>query len=355
MSRVGVGHQEPQMGAIRLPLDDPAWIELIRTSADATPFHHPAWARTISDAYGFETFALASRRDDGTLRWGIPCAEIIGPLRRRRWVSLPFTDHVPLLSLAGSIDDPCADEIETLRTTAGISSVELRGGTNLNGYAPLSQSLRHVLELGDDPDTLFRTFHSSQVQRNVKKAQSEGVSVRRSTDADDVLQTFFKLHCLTRRRQGSPVQPRRFFDSLAENLIEPGLGWVSVASHQGVPVAAAVFLSWNDSIIYKFGASDHRCWNLRANHALFWDAIQWGIESGAKTLDFGRTEKNQEGLRAFKLAWAAEESELRYAVLTDNAPAPSRRRLVSVVEPVVKHSPLWFARLLGEVGYRFTA
>ena len=56
------------------------------------------------------------------------------------------------------------------------------------------------------------------------------------------------------------------------------------------------------------------------------EAIRWGCEHGMRTLDFGRTHWGQEGLRSFKLAWGAEERELRYRHL-GGVPAGRNARL----------------------------
>ena len=53
----------------------------------------------------------------------------------------------------------------------------------------------------------------------------------------------------------------------------PGHGFVLVAEHESVPVAAAVFLRHNGTVIYKYGASDDAAWAVRPNHAIFWRAI----------------------------------------------------------------------------------
>ena len=41
--------------------------------------------------------------------------------------------------------------------------------------------------------------------------------------------------------------------------------------------------------------------------------IKYLAEEGAETLHFGRTDKENQGLRRFKLSWGATEEEIRYA------------------------------------------
>jgi hypothetical protein len=80
------------------------------------------------------------------------------------------------------------------------------------------------------------------------------------------------------------------------------------------------------------------------------EAIRWGCSRGYRTLDLGRTHWGQGGLRAFKLAWGAEERELRYAYV-GQAPAP-RARLGGALATLIRRSPPVAGRLIGEVLYR---
>src|SRR5205823_13937697 len=65
--------------------------------------------------------------------------------------------------------------------------------------------------------------------------------------------------------------------------------------------------------VYKFGASDERLQELRANNLAMFEGIKYLAKGGAETLHFGRTDKENDGLRRFKLSWGATEKEISYA------------------------------------------
>src|SRR5262249_7797143 len=157
----------------------------------------------------------------------------------------------------------------------------------------------------------------------------------------------------TRRRQGVPVQPRRFFRLLWENTITTGLGSVLIVEVSAQPIAAAVFLAWNETVIYKFGASDPSAWSLRPNHLLFWHAIRAACEQEFRWFDFGRTDAGQEGLRNFKLSWGAAEEPLAYERLGGNPGSPPTEGMAArMLGPLIRHSPLLLCRASGEILYR---
>jgi lipid II:glycine glycyltransferase (peptidoglycan interpeptide bridge formation enzyme) len=213
----------------------------------------------------------------------------------------------------------------------------------------------HVLGLAADPDDLLPTFSKSQVRRNIVRSEREGVVVRHAERKSDLVDIYYDLHLRTRQRLGVPIQPRRFFELLWDRLLASGLGWLLIAEHGGRPVAGAVFLEWNGTTIYKFGASEADSWSVRPNHAIFWRAIRESCANGSRALDFGRTELANEGLRAFKAGWGTVEHPLVYTTL---GAAPSERgsgRLGAFLALTIRRSPRWVCRAMGETLYRYAA
>ena len=63
---------------------------------------------------------------------------------------------------------------------------------------------------------------------------------------------------------------------------------------------------------YAYGASDPGALHLAPNNLLFWEAIAWGCEQGFSVFDFGRTERDNQGLMQFKRGWGGTETPLPY-------------------------------------------
>jgi len=338
-----------------LELADPRWADFVAGHPAATPFHHPDWGRLVAGCYGFRAFALAISDATGRIRAGLPVVEVRHLHGEPKWVSLPFTDYCPPLSTRQ--EEPqlvCA--IQRASRAAGVRRVEVRAPLE-GASAPGRAALRHVLALDGDPARVYAGFHRSQVQRNIRRAEREGLTVRQAAHQQDLVGTFYQLHLRTRRRQGVPVQPRRFFRLLWESVISTGLGSLLIVEASARPVAAAVLLAWNGTVIYKFGASDASAWSLRPNHLLFWHAIRTACDQGYEWFDFGRTDIGQEGLRRFKLSWGAVEQPLIYGSLGGRTePAQAKEGMgAQVLGPVIRHGPLLLCRAVGETLYRYIA
>jgi CelD/BcsL family acetyltransferase involved in cellulose biosynthesis len=277
--------------------------------------------------------------------------EVRSGFRRPRWVSLPFTDRCPPLAADGATPGRLVDLADRARKQANVARLEVHADLPGRGVHRQPRGVAHVLSLSPDPELTFRAFSRSQVQRNVRKAERSGLTLRRADAPEDLTESFYKLHLRTRRRLGVPVQPRRFFDVLWHRLIAPGLGFVDLAYHGRLPVAGAVFLTAGRTVVYKYGASEPSSWPLRPNNLIFWDAIRWGCENGFAAFDFGRSELDNRGLRRFKSGWGAIEEPLVYATL---GAMPSRKGRVigaSLLPPLIRRGPLWFCRAIGEVAY----
>lgn len=317
---------------------------------DATAFHRPAWARTLARAYGFDAFA-AVRMEQEEIVAGAPMVAV-GGRRARRWISLPFTDVCPPLGDAHDVRALVAD-LERIRVAEGIEAVELRGAVGDVSNAVAVTGVLHELALGPGLEEVRSRFHPSQVRRNIERAKREGVEVQLETTREALLETFYRLHLLTRRRQGVPIQPRRFFTRLWEEMIAPGGGFVLVARLNNRAAAAAVFLDGNSTLTYKFGASDPGLLRARPNHAIFSTAIEWACRAGRETFDMGRTDHDNEGLRAFKASWGAGERPLVYTHL--GRPQAAARDRARLLRPLIRHSPTVVCRVLGEALYRRAA
>jgi CelD/BcsL family acetyltransferase involved in cellulose biosynthesis len=336
------------------PIADPDWTGLLERSPEATIFHHPAWLELLRRQYGYEMRAWCLRGPDG-IEAGIPVARISSRLTGSRLVSLPFSDSCPPL-LTGE-EDPVA----LAGLAEALAAESRRCGLDLTVRATLPAAARgfvrerfvsHELRLDPDPAAVEAGMAKNQIQA-ARKARREGLRGERRTDRA-ALDAFYALHLRTRRRLGVPTQPRRFIHRFAE-LFERGLGFVWLVEERGEPLAAAVFLTYNGTVTYKYSASDSARLAKRPNNLLLLEAIRWCCEAGYRRFDFGRTELENEGLRAFKRSWGATELDLAYTCLGDRAPDPEpepgslRERAMS---KTIQRSPALVGRLAGEALYR---
>jgi CelD/BcsL family acetyltransferase involved in cellulose biosynthesis len=334
------------------PIADPRWARFVDAAPGASVFAHPAWLELLARCYRYKFSALCVAGDDGELAVGMPLARVESRLTGRRLVSLPFSDFCPPVRAAGvapEADLRLAEALADLRRSTGLR-VEIHDAFPLVESAHMvSRFFLHRLELESDADAILGRASKSQ-KRGRAKALREGVTTRVGTDRA-ALDTFYGLHLRTRRRLGVPTQPRRFIRGF-EQLFARGLGYVLIAEYQGQPIAAAVYLTFGDTTLYKYGASDERHLELRPNNLVMAEAIRTACESGHTSFDFGRTDTANAGLARFKRSFGAAERELSYTYLADDVRAEGHGRLDKVLAGVIQRGPHWAGQAIGSALYR---
>jgi CelD/BcsL family acetyltransferase involved in cellulose biosynthesis len=305
------------------PLGDPRWEELLKRHSDASVFHSTAWLKALSQTYGYEPVVYTTSPPTEDLENGLVFCRIKSWLTGRRLVSLPFSDHC----------EPLVDEGDDLETFAAALEkeirrerwryIELRPLKSLEFAAALRQTTVtyhfHQLDLRPDIDTIFRNFHKDSTQRKIRRANREGLKYEEGT-TEALLDSFYRLLKMTRRRHKLPPQPREWFSNLV-NCFGETLK-IRIALKDGRPVAGMLTLRYKDTLVYKYGCSDSEYNNLGGVHLLLWRSIQEAKNSGLQFFDLGRTDADQTGLVTFKNRWGAARSRLaysRYAASGDSA------------------------------------
>ena len=295
------------------PLRDCRWAGFLERHPRASVFHTKAWLESLRRTYGYKPIAYTTSAPNQDLDNAVVFCSVDSWLTGRRLVSLPFSDHC----------EPLLDGAEDLRLFGEflqheigqnvVRYIEMRPLESLNIATGLHQSTLtytfHRLDLASDLGTLFRNFHKGSTQRKIRRAAREHLEYKEGS-SESLLDEFYRLFCLTRRRHSIPPQPKRWFRNLM-NCLGEALK-IRVAGKHGRIVAAMITISHKDTLVYKYGCSDPRFNNLGGMHLLFWKSIQEAKNSGLRFLDLGRTDAGQTGLSTFKSRWGASSSALTY-------------------------------------------
>jgi len=295
------------------PIRDPAWLDLVERHPRASVFHTPGWLEALKRTYGYEPFVLTTSPPGQELANGVVLCRVSSWLTGHRIVSVPFTDHCePLVDDLGELLCILA-ALRDKREGNGWKYVEIRPVESDLGASPhLSKSetfCLHRLDLHPSLEDLFRGFHKDCVRRKIRRAERERL-VYQEGRSEPLLEIFYRLMVLTRRRQLLPPQPITWFRNLIACLGDQLK--IHVASKEGQPLASILTLRHKTALVYKYGCSDQRFNNLGGTHLVFWKAIQEAKSSGLWELDMGRSDWSNRGLIKFKDRWGAARSRLTY-------------------------------------------
>ncbi len=336
------------------PILDNRWDELVASHPRASAFHHKGWLQALANTYGYRPTILTSTPPGNRLSNGIAFCEIKSWITGSRLVSLPFSDHAePLLNGNG---DSCELEewMKAGRREHHWKYIELRPLSwkmNREGILAASQSFWfHTLDLTPPLEELFRHLHRDCLQRRIRKAEREQLSYERGCSGP-LLDEFYRLLVITRRRHRLLPQPRAWFRNLAASMgsdLE-----LRLARKDGVAIAAILTLRHRRTVVYKYGCSDEQFHRLAAMPFLFWRLIEESKAEGAEQLDFGRTDLDNDSLTEFKDRFGTSRKKLTYlrhpvSAAESNGLAPylpAARRIFSVL-------PDALSSLAGNVAYR---
>ncbi len=336
------------------PLRDPRWNELLLKHPAATVFHMPQWLEALRRTYRYEPVVFTTSSPGQELTDGIVMCRVNSWLTGRRLVSLPFSDHCdPLVSSTDAFD----------RLLSGIKMEAARNKYKYIEFRPLNLSpgsesgldnsesfCLHKLDLDQTAAQLFGGFHKDCVQRKIHRAAREGL-VYEEGHSDALLQKFYELQLITRRRQQLPPQPLSWFRNLAscmgENLK------VRIVSKDHKHIASILTIQFRRTLIYKYGSSDKLFSNLGGMQLLFWKAIQEAKGEGLLEFDLGRSESDNEGLIQFKDRLGATRTTLTYWRHSSLRAARSREPWkVGMAKRVFSHLPGTWLAGTGSLLYR---
>jgi hypothetical protein len=348
VSRPAVAASAPRLVE---PLAHPGWDAAVARLPGAAIFHQTPWLRLIRETYGHLPLAWISGPPESPSA-ALVVVEVTSPLTGRRGVGVPFADHVPPLAPDAGVGSRLLATARQEGARRGWKHLEVRGWLAEAGEPPAPPSTSfwgHVLDLPAAEDVpAYTEALAPAARRALRRAEAAGLTLTVSSAEAD-LNAFYGLFCRTRRRHGTPPPPAGFFQRLRQLLLVSGRGVIVLARAGSRPVAGAIYLHSGATVHYKYGASDERDQQLRANNLVMHHAIVWHARQGFSQLDFGRTSLGNDGLRRFKLAWGPRETRLDYLrfALPSGQPISAPDRAGGWQTPFFRHLPLGVNRLLG--------
>lgn len=336
------------------PIHDLEWLGLIDRHPQASVFHTPGWLEALKRTYGYEPVVLTVSSSSHEVTNGLVLCRVSSWVTGRRIVSLPFSDHCePLVNNREELRS-ILEALREERNGNGWKYIEIRPAEGdlaaVPGFTRFKNFCLHRLDLRPALPDIFQRFHKDCVQRKIWRAEREGLGYEEGR-SEMLLEKFYRLLVLTRRRQFLLPQPLSWFRNLITCMGDKLK--IHVVSKDGQPVASVLTLSYKSAVVYKYGCSDKRLSNLGGTHLIFWKVIQDAKDRGFEEFDMGRSDWDQAGLVRFKDRWGAARSTLTYwrhgAVPANHVNSFSKSLFA---RQIFDHAPSGFLSTTGTILYR---
>lgn len=282
------------------------WDAFVRQSAGWTHFHLWGWRSVIERTHGHECPYLAARDDHGTLVGVLPLVRVRSRLFGHFLVSMPFLNYGGPLGSAAAVRSLVAEAVATA-DRHGVRLLELRSPAALPIDLPVShRKITVVLDLpSGKPDELFQGF-KAKLRSQVRRPEKDGVSVRWGPDQ---VGPFFAVFSRHMRDLGTPTQPRRFFDAIAEEF--GGDAWFACAYLGDVPIACGAGFRWAGEFEMTWASALVAYNRVSPNMALYWAFLERASREGLTLFNFGRCTPGS-GTHRFKQQWGGRDVPLHW-------------------------------------------
>ena len=291
-----------------------ASLAALATLQPSSFFHTAAWHDAVQRAWPrYRPFALVARDAAGVVQ-GACAFAAVRRLRLLRLYAGPLGTYGGVLARHAAAAVALAQAMVALggeRKLALVRVHDFDGSTaRLVQDTPRWRSWREtcqVLDLPEDPQTLFQQAFTSQNRNKIRKAEKAGVQVRCGRDAA-ALHIYASLYRSALPRFGvrHPL-PDSLFSALA------GMDGVQVwiAEREGLAIAALLNLSGGGQIMNWGNVSRPDAWADAPNNLLHWRALEAGCRDaqGPRLYNFGGS-AGLPGVHAFKASFGAREHEV---------------------------------------------
>jgi hypothetical protein len=278
----------------------PDW-ERISTSMGATHFHASEWilyrASTLKATpvffVGFDERGAAVGAAAGYIEQSSRTATV--PFTRR----LVLESHPLMASPARAFAPLFVNQIVSEARRLWCVTLEMQSffsgnSTALDGEASAlvrSSRLEFVVDLRQPLDAVWKSISKEQREK-IRRAEKAGITVQTS-DSESAYQDLLTLQVATRDRRTAQGQgydldtDAQRYEDLYAALASAGLNRLFIATHEGKPVSAILFGTFNKRAYSIYSGSNPTGYKFSAPSLVFWHALQWFHEHGFEIVNRG--------------------------------------------------------------------
>ncbi len=261
------------------------------------------WLSVLQKTYGFEFyyFTLKNRSKEVVIPFSV-----VNNLKGSYIVSLPFSDYLGANHIEKELYLVFLNYLKN--NYSGYPVILKTTYQSFYNFSTVRYACYHVIDLKKKQSC------SAAFLRGVRKANINGLVVKHDNTFDG-LNTFYKLYSNLRISKFKSIpQPFDFFKNIFEVFIKRGLGEIILVLYKSEAIAALIALKSNNTLFYKFGASNSVYLHLRPNNLLFYHLKQFALSQNYDSIDLGLSgmSDNYKGLRRFKESMGGELKSINY-------------------------------------------
>jgi len=334
----------------RLTTETVDWDSFVRSTPGGSPFHLLAWKQAVEAAFSHRPHYLMAVRGGG-LEGVLPLFEVRGLLGGRGLVSVPYGVYGGICAATAAARHALVEAARELATRVKADYVELRH--------------RQGQEVDLPTKSLYVTFArpiSSRDEDNLNAIPRKQRRMTRQGSKHGLvaefglrhLDRFWDVYARSVHVLGSPVFPRRLFQSIAREFgkeCELLTIW-----KDGRMVSGVLTLYFDEQVLPYYGGAVEDALPYAVNDFMYWELMCHVAKAGYRTFDFGRSREGT-GAYHFKRHWGFEAMPLPYQYILDGGRqmpnlSPSNPKMRLAVD-TWKRLPLPLTKVVGPLVTRY--
>ena len=275
-------------------------------SISSSIYHQPKWHNLFKNTMSRDVRTLVARDVSGSIIGCLPVALTHSKLFGRYGVSLPYVNYGGPAAVAENVGTALINHAFQQTDCWQIDYLEIRDTKYRPGLNPRTDKVCMILDLcGFRSFDEYKSSMPSKLRAQINKAQSADIEFR--TGGLNLVNDFYSVFAVNMRDLGTPVYGPELFTSILELFPSSTTVVVGYASNQ--PVSAAFLIESKGSWEIPWASTLRRANKISANMALYAYVLEYVIDTGATSFDFGRSSIDAPTYK-FKKQWGAKPRQL---------------------------------------------
>jgi serine/alanine adding enzyme len=280
-------------------LTDAEWDAYVLRHPRASPYHLTCWRRIVEESFRHPARYVAARDANGELAGVLPAFRQSSRIFGRFLTSMPFLNYGGALGDSTAVEDGLMRGARDLALTEGCCHAEFRDEVPRAGWPARTEKVALRLALPRDSVELWQSL-PSKVRAQVRRANREQPGFE--VGGPELLGEFYRVFSRNMRDLGTPVYAPSFFQNVVE-LSGPECR-VVVLRAAGVPVSGGILVGFRGRLEIPWASTLRDANPLGLNMQFYWSILEYAVNMGYQSFDFGRSTHNS-GTYRFKRQWGA--------------------------------------------------
>ncbi len=283
--------------------DSAAWDNYVANNPGGSFFHLSGWRTVLEAALGHQTHYVIAK-GESEIVGVLPLVHVKSFLSGSNLSSLAFGSYGGAIADNDDIRDALERYAVELGHELNVGSVEFRYLESTGKARPIKNLYeRFVKPICADEEENMQAIRGKQ--RNViRKGIKNGLELH-----VDTCTSFYETYAESVRNLGTPVFPRKLFESLTEVFSDSTE--VLTVSLDGTAISSAIVYYHGNEVCPYYWGGKFAARSLKANDVLAWKIMCRAAERGCTSFDFGRS-KRDTGSYQWKLNLGFEPIPLSY-------------------------------------------